>query len=562
MGHPENSTSNSIRKYFIFAFLFSISVNLLFLVSPIYMLQIYDRVLTSGSQSTLVTLSVIACFLLIVFAFAEGGRRRSVIRAGAIFTTYWETQISEDGLSAQGQSLNRSTSHSELMKINNFLQNGGVLALFDLPFSPLFMLALFLLHPLIGIIGIGGTIVLILFALAGERSSKTRFIEDQKAEQEVQRDLAAILDKASIVIALGMRNRVLARWQSRRHEVSHNKNTTLTINGFFSGGSKSLRQILQALVLGAGAFMVLKQEMSPGAMIAGSIIVGRALAPIDQIIGNWRNVTLVREAWKKLSEIEETIADPAPVETIAMPAPTGMLSLERIAVTRPGTDDILISPFSYNFEPGQVYALLGASGAGKTTLLNTIAGILATRTGEVTFGGRNIHQWPETDRGRFIGYLPQTIDLLSGTVGENISRFSLTPDEALHECAEASGALPTIAQLPQAFSTQIISGINTLSAGQQQIIGIARAWFGTPPLIILDEPTSNLDPELAGKFLSAVASAREKNAIIIIATHDPRLILQVDTVLSIDDRQLTARSKADYIGAIKANNNTRQEVSA
>ena len=170
------------------------------------MLQIYDRVLTSGSQSTLVTLSVIACFLLIVFAFAEGGRRRSVIRAGAIFTTYWETQISEDGLSAQGQSLNRSTSHSELMKINNFLQNGGVLALFDLPFSPLFMLALFLLHPLIGIIGIGGTIVLILFALAGERSSKTRFIEDQKAEQEVQRDLAAILDKASIVIALGMRN--------------------------------------------------------------------------------------------------------------------------------------------------------------------------------------------------------------------------------------------------------------------------------------------------------------------------------------------------------------------
>jgi len=545
---------NQLKLNLAIAFAFSISVNLLFLVTPIYMLQIYDRVLTSGSQHTLYSLTIIACFLLVIFAFAEGGRKRAVAKAGKSFNAIWSQRFAQDALSAQGSGVNKKVSSGDISKISSFLQSGNVLPLIDLPFAPLFFLTLFLLHPSIGWLGIVGVIVLITFALLGERITSSRISEDQEIDLESQRELATTIDRSSAVIAHGMRGRVLKKWLSKKRDCETRKVKTLSITGFISGGSKSLRQILQTLVLGLGAFMVLQQQMSPGAMIAGSIIIGRGLAPIDQIIGNWRSISLTHEAWRNIKSISETYdgISSESDESISSPEPKTGVKISRLAITAPGTDSVLISPFSFHFQPGQAYALIGSSGSGKTTFLKTLIGVLPTRTGEVILGERNLHQWPETDRGQYIGYLPQSIELIQGSVADNIDRFTDADDTTLHECCEKIGALSVVTNLPKAFDTQLNPDAMTLSAGQQQIIGLARAWFGTPPFLVLDEPTSNLDPELSNKVLAAISAARDAGAVVIVATHDPRLILQVDTVLTLSGCELSACSKTDYIHAVKS----------
>lgn len=554
--------SGPFRHNLQIAFLFSISVNVLFLVAPIYMLQVYDRVLTSGSKSTLYSLSLIACFLLMIFAFADAGRKRSIAKAGHIFSNVWTQRLAKHMLSVPS-AVGHKIIQQDIERVTAFLQNGGVLPLLDLPFAPLFFLVLFLLHPIIGWIGVVGVIILILFALFGERVSGQRILADQKESTDVQRLFKSSFESSSAIIAHGMRDRVLARWLKQKRGNDLDKVSTLSITGLFSGLSKSLRQILQTLILGAGAYMVLQQQMSPGAMIAGSIIIGRGLAPIDQIIGSWRSISLAREAWTKIRDAEDdyVVYDADAQAAISTPRPETGVKVSRLAITVPGSDKVLVSPINYEFLPGKSYALIGESGCGKTSLLRALAGVSPPRSGTIHLGERDIYQWPEIDRGQHVGYLPQSIELVAGTVADNIDRFTGSSDAVLHACCRKVGALTALSALPEAFETRIEPDRMTLSAGQQQIIGLARCWFGNPAYIVLDEPTSNLDPELSNKVLAGLKTAAKEGAVIIVATHDPKVILHVDFVLTLSNQMITAHDKIDYINMVKAGAQRRMQAS-
>ncbi len=530
---------------------FSFAVNLLLLVSPLYMLQVYDRVLTSGSTDTLIWLTFIAVFLLGVYGAAEAGRRRiSALAAERLeddvsARLFVRFEAAEDGGVRLGENLTR------LSRVRNIFANNQLLAFCDLPFAPLFLVILFLIHPVIGLVATGGAAIVFVIAILAEATTR-RGHQDAAA---VSADAHALADglarQRSAMVAMGLVPGALGKWRALKTRARRLNLEAGAKDGLFASSARAVRQMLQVVILGAGAALAIRQEISPGAIVAGSILMSRALAPIDQIVGGWRSIAIAKTSFEELDKSLRGLEGPA--KFTPLPRPEARLDLDRVAIAAPGVSAPLLRPFSLSIEGGKFVCLVGGNGVGKSTLLQTLAGAWSPRAGGVSLGGRSLHAWPSEDRGPHIGYIPQDVELLPGTIAENIARMGEAAPEDVFAAAQAACAHQMILSLPDGYETMI--GARTgarLSAGQRQLIGLARALFGAPRLILLDEPTANLDPEAAAAVGATLKAAANEGAIVIAAAHDRSLIAQSDTVLLIRNGAIHSARTEQYLQSLNA----------
>lgn len=538
----------------------SVAVNLLLLVSPVYMLQIYDRVITSGSLDALLWLTVIAVFLLGVYGAAEAGRRRALAMAGGDIEYALTPRIfaAFESAAGLGFELDRDLRHLRLVKAQ--FEYGGLLPWIDLPFTPFFLAVLFFIHPMLGAYGLGGAAVVVAVALAAEHVARRSGERSSTIDTEISEYTAGLSRQRSALVAMGLVPASLEKWRGRKTEADALGDDAGRTNNAFAAATRSIRLVLQVGVLAAGAALALSQQISLGSIVASSIILARALAPLDQIVGGWRQTAQARRSFHALNARVAAHDGAAPVTEL--PRPAALLRLDRLSVAAPGADQPLIRPFSFVAEGGDIVAVLGANGCGKTCLLQTLAGAWPALDGQVSLGGRAVHQWPSADRGRHVGYVPQDVEIFPGTVRDNVSRLSDGPDEALFEAARRAGAHETILALPEGYDTRVGPGGRHLSAGQRQLLGLARALYGDPVLLLLDEPTANLDNDAAVRFLSTLDAVAKSGAIIVASTHDMRLAQRSKAGLAIRQGAVMAVDMRKHLDAAAARDGSRREQQA
>lgn len=512
----------------------SVVVNLLLLIAPIYMLQVYDRILTSGSIDTLLWISAICVYLLVVYAVSEAARRRLFVLAA----NKLDEKMSKGLFSAFAKSSTVGTDFSEevrhLQRVRTALHAGSLSPFFDLPFVPFFLLLLFIVHPVLGIVGLAGAICLLAFAITARVVSSSKSDTAKTSETEMMSFSSGIARQRNVVSAMGMHAPIYKRFLDLRTTHSLDATDIANHDGLTSANSRAMRQGLQILILGLGGLLAVQQQVSAGAIVAGSIIMGRALGPIDQLVHSWRNLMEVRYAWTQLNlQLQNAPADEA---FTPLPKPRGHIELKSLSIGVPAAETALVKPFSVTIAPGELIALVGPNGGGKSTLLQTLSGAWRPVSGEVVLDGRDIHAWPAEDRGRHVGYVPQGVELLPGTVKQNISRFAEdASDESIFAVTRLSGVHQIILSLPDGYDTSIGPGGMHLSAGQAQSIAIARALYGNPSLVLLDEPTANLDLGAASIFLEAIKKVRHGEACVVVSTHDMRVIRQSTKVIVLSE---------------------------
>jgi PrtD family type I secretion system ABC transporter len=569
-GRLSERAARKLRRHLWWAFGFSVVVNLLFLVSPLYMLQVYDRVLASGSMETLIYLSVIAVFLLLVYIAAEAGRKRVLSRAGQVLGEALDGVTLRRGLSAAATPSQKTiASVANLSKVQSLLLQGTVAPLFDLPFVFLFLGVLFLIHPILFAIGLVGAGILLCLAVATDKVSRGAVKQASEQDQKAQGHLSHMVRQRAAIVSMGMTDRAVEQWQVMRREAVDTNLEAGEGANLLSSVTRSFRQILQIAILGGGAALAVGGSVTPGTIVAGSIIMGRGLAPIDQTVAIWRQLILGWQGWKELSEwVDGHAPSDLPMEVAAvtaMPRPTPQLKFEEFAVGIPGTDKPLLPQMTVELKPGALIALLGPSGAGKTSFLQSVAGAWAPAHGTVRLGGRDMTSWDARDRGRWVGYLPQHVELLTGTILQNIARFTDCDPEEVFIAAQRVGCHEMILRLPKGYDTPIGEGGVHLSAGQRQSVGLARAFFAYPSLILLDEPTAHLDAGLAANLMARFAAYTrspqdERDITAIIATHDLRLINAADQVMIIQDRKIQITPREEYLKKVSDLRRQREQA--
>jgi len=529
------------------------------------MLQVYDRVLTTGSLPTLLVLTGIAFFLMVIYLFADAGRKRVLARAAERLSEAMAEPALRGGLRRHAQSSAETVQAvSNLNQVQQALAQGLPGVIFDLPFVPFFLIILFFVHPLLGAIGLVGAILLVGLAILQERITGEPLKQARAAEQGAQTELTQLVRQRGAVVGMGMADRASQRWFSLRNASMQQSLSAGVPSTFFGSGTRALRMLLQIAILGSGAFLATQGLVSSGAIIASSIVMGRGLAPIDQAVNSWRQLMSTRTAFDELSAWVEDEDMAERVEPTPMPRPEPRLRLEELSIGVPGADEPLLSTVDHHFDRGRIIALLGHSGSGKTSLLQTLAGAWPVRSGTARLGERDLIRWDSTDRGRHIGYLPQHVELLRGTVFENIARFTEASPEAVVEAAQLVGCHQLILGFPDGYDTKIGEGGAYLSAGQRQIVGLARAFFGNPALLLLDEPTAHLDTDLSAKLMQRFAEmsrlpTRERTTTAIVATHDLRLINAADDVMAIRDRKVGIMPRDSYLERVTQLRRTRKK---
>ncbi|KQY26651.1 type I secretion system permease/ATPase [Rhizobium sp. Root482] len=537
----------------IFVFLFGISgiINILALTGAFYMLQIYDRALTSGSIPTLVAISVLAIGLYLFQGLFDIVRSQILVRIGARLdgkTAPMAHQVAIDmprfGFST-AEALERGR---DVDTVRGFLGSQGPMALFDLPWMPLFLLFVYMLHPWLGALTFGGAFVLTLLTIISELM--TRRLSSATHQAAVTRN--AIADSnarnADILKAMGFAGRAVRRFDRANKEHLELQTRTNDISGTLGAISRVLRMILQSAVLGMGAFLTIRGELTAGAIIAASVASARALAPIDLAIGNWKNVVQARTAFARLKETAMALGDSdAPME---LPAPRSSLKIENITVAAPGSGRVLLSDVSFELKAGQALGIIGPSGGGKTTLVRALTGIWPVLRGSVRLDDAELTQWDDEALGQFVGYLPQEVALLDATIEENISRLQEESDpHAIVEATRAAGIHEMIVRMPDGYRTQLGPLGVSLSGGQRQRIGLSRAVYGSPFIVVLDEPNSNLDGEGEAALTAAIEGVKSRGGIVVVIAHRPSALAAVDVVAVIQNGKMTAFGpKEEIIG--------------
>ena len=536
--------------FYLVAAAFSLALNLLMLVSPLYMLQVYDRVLSSGSRETLILLTLAAIGLLLVYGFADHARRSTMGLLADFVQQRYGSELVRTSFSVADTARTLPARLSDLAMVQSYYRNGLSLPLFDLPFTPLFLLAMYLVHPMIGFVGIAGAVILILVTAFTEMVSRKPVHAAQAAEREAAGFAEEMARSHAVIQSHGMLEPVLAKWSARKARALALAERSGQASDFFGAQARGFRHMLQILSLGIGAWLVLEQQVSAGAIIAGSILLGRALAPIDQTLGAWRQLVRARQAWGSIRKAVPARTDDLPGPT-PLPRPEAQLTLEGLIVASPGADRPLLPKFNLSLAGGVIVLVLGPSGAGKTSFLNTVTGVWPAMDGTVRLGGRDLHRWPAQDRGRHIGFAPQDTELLPGTISENIARFSGAPAEDVLAAARSAGCDDMILRLPDGYDTLIGNDGGRLSRGQKQAVSLSRALFGNPRLICLDEPSANLDALSAEKLKRALLAAREDGAIILAATHDLRLLACADQILLLAPGSMRMIAAKDYLATLQ-----------
>lgn len=512
---------------------FTAVVNILMLAPAIYMLQVYDRVLSSRNVTTLVMITLILVGLYLLLALIEWTRGRIVVRVGEqadavmkdrVFDAAFERSLLGSGGSA-GQSI------TDFITLRQFTTGPGLFAFMDAPWFPVYLAVIFAFDWRMGVLSSIGAVILVVLAWVNERTSKKPLSEANQSANRASLLMTNQFRNAEVIEAMGMLGPLRNRW-GRLHDQTMGLQTQASdVAGLIGSSTKGLRLLIQSGVLGYGAYLVLLGDLTPGMMIAASILVGRALAPVDMLINVWKQFANARSAYERLDSLLKAHA--VRPERLSLPAPKGVLTVQGAMTAPPGTKVLSVRGVTFELQPGHVLGLIGPSGSGKSSLARLLIGVWSCAQGQVRLDGADIYQWSKADLGAHIGYLPQDIELFAGTIAENIARFSQGDnDAAVVEAARIAGVHELILSQPNGYDTQLGDQGNGLSGGQKQRVGLARALFGYPKLVVLDEPNSNLDDAGQAALANALRGMQARGSTIVVITHSTA-ILSVTTHLAL-----------------------------
>ena len=529
--------------------IFSVLVNLLMLTGPLYMLQVYDRVLGSQSEATLVALTVLITFLFVAMGFLDHARARIMARVGARIQEKLDRRVfaaSVRRLTLAPNDQSALAAQRDLESIQRLWASPVLLALFDIPWTPMFIGAIFIFHPWLGWLAITGGIILVLVTLLNQRNTEQPLLQANAAAMKAERFAENVKAESEVIAALGMQSNGFDRWRKMRSAAMAETISAADVGGMFSGITKTFRMFLQSAILGLGAWLVLRGELSAGAMIAGSILMGRALAPIEQSIGQWAVVTRAREGTARLADLLSRVPDEP--DRTALPRPNAVLEAQNLTVVPPGDSQAVLRMVSFRLEPGQALGVIGPSGSGKSTLARALIGVWRPAGGKVRLDGATLDQYDPDVLGSYIGYLPQRVSLFDGTIAENIARLAPVPNaETVVAAAQKAAAHEMILKLPDGYDTRVASIGGRLSGGQIQRIGLARALYGDPVILILDEPNSNLDNDGSVALNLAIRAMKDAGRAILIMAHRPAAIQECDLLMVMEEGTRKAFGPRDQV---------------
>lgn len=529
------------RKYRAILFatiIFSFFVNLLMFVAPLYMLQVYDRVLTSRNETTLIMITTIAVGLLVTYGLLEYVRSRMLVRTGLqfddvlahpLFHRVVKLQLARPG---SGNSALRDAD-----KVRDFITGAGILAFFDAPWVPLFLALCFVFHPWLGMVATTGAVIIFILALLNEFLTRKHLEKANEAAAQANKFSNTTLMNAEVIRAMGMEKPLVNRWMKFRDAMLADQAVASDRAGVIMASSKFVRMSLQVAILGVGAYLVLLEQISPGVMIAASIVMGRALAPAEQAVGQWKFFVAARESDKRLRQLFASL--PADERHLSLPKPAGRVEVAGVTSIIPGTKTTVLKNITFSVAPGETLAVIGPSGSGKSSLVRHLVGVWSPMAGEIRLDGAELHNWNNDELGGHLGYLPQDVELFPGTVAENISRFDETAtDEDIVAAAKLAGAHDIIQHFQNGYATDVGIGGHNLSGGQRQRVGLARAVYKLPSLIVLDEPNSNLDSAGEGALNQCLHELKRLGKTVIFVTHKASLLQLAEKTLILNDGQV------------------------
>ncbi len=534
MATESNILKDSIRKCsskLVVVIFFSFFINILMFVAPLHMLQMYDRVLVSRSEVTLLVLTALAIGLLLIYGILEAVRTRILTRIGLQFdelmsgrmlNMVFDIAVRRPSVGAPQQIIRDTDS------LRDFISGPAITALCDAPWVPVFIGACFVLHPMLGSIAVAGALIVFALAASNEWLTKTILSEANKLWLKAVNDSVVSLRNSEIVKALGMIPAIKLDWTRNRDSALVYQSSANDRAGTIMALSRFVRMGLQVVILAAGAYLAIQDQISPGTMIAASIIMGRALAPVEMAVGQWKNFISVRNAYNRINDLVD--GHPEDPEVMDLPAPTGDVSLQNVYVTAPEQSTPILNNISISFKPGTITGIIGPSGCGKSSLARALVGVWPTARGAVRYDGADIRNWSSEKLGPHIGYMPQDVELFYGTVAQNICRFQDVEAEEIVAAATQAGVHELILQLPQGYDTNIGAGGQALSGGQRQRIALARALYKRPQMIVLDEPNSNLDAAGEKALTEAILGAKKLGATVVVVSHRPSLLSSTDII--------------------------------
>ncbi|SEA22023.1 type I secretion system permease/ATPase [Nitrosospira multiformis] len=538
LGIPKTEIARALADFkgaFRTVGVFSAIINLLLLVPALYMLQVYDRVLASRNETTLLMLTLLAVGAFLFMSALELVRSFILIQLGAqldarmnrrIYAAAFEQNLKRAGGNA-GQAL------QDLATIRQFLTGQGLFAFFDAPWFPVYLFVIFLFDPFLGLFALVGTIVLVVLAFVNETVSK-KPLEEANAVAVTSGTLATNnLRNAEVIAAMGMLPNLMSRWLTLNNRFLQLQAEASQKTGTITSITKFVRVSMQSLILGLGALLALEGEITPGMMIVATILMGRALSPVEQLIGIWKSWSSARTAYHRLTELLET--NPARETGMALPKPVGKLSVEGVTAAPPAATTAVLKNLSFAVTPGEVLGIIGPSGSGKSTLARLLVGVWPAAAGKIRLDGADVYYWNKEELGPYIGYLPQDVELFAGTVGENIARFGEVDSEKVVVAAQRAGIHEMVLCLPQGYDTPLGDGGAGLAGGQKQRLGLARAMYGDPSLIVLDEPNSNLDETGEQALVEAITDLRRRGKTIVIISHRSSVLRTTTKLLLLVD---------------------------
>lgn len=552
--HPKSNQKPSLanllwsfRREFLVVGLFSAVVNTLLLTPTLYMLQVYDRVMVSQSETTLLVSSAIVLFLFAVMAFAEWARGRLLVRTSAgvdqrlsdgVFRASFLTYLKPD-------SEDPAQAFSHLIALRQFLTGHGIFACFDGPWVPIYLAVLYLLHPWLGLIGAVFALIQLLVAWLGNRITRPAQRHSSQANAQAQRYMHGKLRNIEVLLSMGMLTGLYRRWHAQHAQALCRSDAAERRQAAVSGVSKFFKLAQQSLGLGAGAWLVIRGELTPGAMIAANVLMSRALAPIDTLVSSWPSFLAAKDAYRYLSELLAN--QPLARDQVLSQRPHGHLAAQGLTVRVPGRKQPLLNDVSAVFPPGSVTVVLGPSGAGKSTLARCLLGIWPSVEGQVLLDAQDITHWSRDSLGAHLGYLPQDVELFEGSVGDNIARMGRVDADQVIAAAKAAGVHDMILKLPQGYDTPMGQAGALLSGGQRQRVGLARALYGDPVVLVLDEPNANLDDQGEAALAAAVRAAQAKGKVVVLISHRHSALAVADRVLLLQGGRCIAGGPKDEV---------------
>lgn len=552
---PLADAFRACRAHLLIAFGFSALVNVLYLAPTLYMMQVYDRVVPTGGILTLFFVTLVVVFALATLAALDHIRARILVRAGLRVDRLLAGAVLNRVIGSKESGAKVAQAMRDFDTFRAGLSGQGALAICDLPWTPVYLIICFMLHWTLGLLTLFGGALLFTLALLNERASKPRIEASSKASAKAYLAQETIATQSEVVRALGMRQALINRQLSERSEAISAQSDAQFMGGGFSGAIKFLRLVLQSLALGAGAWLAVEGQISVGAIIAASVLLSRAVQPIELMVGSWNGIVQARGAWDNLIELFASTAGQDRPRTL-LPKPVGLLSVEGVGVRAPAREQPLLRHVSFVLQPGQSLGIIGPSGAGKTTLARLIAGASEPDAGKIRLDQADYATWHPERLARHIGYLPQDSILFAGTVKENISRFdgalgqsAADIDERTIKAARDAGCHEMILKLPQGYDTPLGPGGRGLSAGQSQRVALARALFGEPCLVVLDEPNSHLDAEGEVALAQALSGLKGRGATVLLIAHRTGVLQSVDQLLVLRDGAVEGLGPRDEIAA-------------